>query len=202
MVLAGLVITGNASAIPTTNIIQGDACDEADVTATGYGSADQCIGLLDKEQGEAGAGPNDSEDFFNNMQVFNDGATIWGATGAFGHNEWMDLGKHDQGSTYDFINVTNGNPNGSWIVDLALSGTFLIAVKQSNELGLWYFEDLDNVTGGDLFINNIFGSGFDGDAWSHVAIYQTSSSVPEPSVVALLSVGLLGLVFARRRIHE
>lgn len=196
--IAGLVIAGNASAVPVLDIIDGDTCANYQVTATSYGNADDCVGLLDN----AGAGNfNDSESLLNNELRYgnNDGAVIWDANGAFGHNDWVFLGKDDQdGSSYDFINATSGNP-ATWSIDAELSGTFLIAIKQSTELGFWYFDDLLNVSAGTLLINDIFGDGITNDGWSHVSMYKTpESSVPEPSVIALLSVGLLGLGISRR----
>mgnify|MGYP001814217834 CR=1 FL=1 len=191
IVFFGLVISGNSSAgiIGST-----DTCDIIHVTAGGDDS-DACIGLLDKSN--PGPGPNDDEDFLNTAQSFDGGAVIWDADGAFGHNDWMFLGKDEQ-TTQTFIDATSGNP-ATWEVDLALNGTFLISVKQSNEIGFWYFEDLVNVTSGELFINDIFGSGFTDDGWSHVSIYSTSASVPEPTLLALLSIGLLGIGVAARR---
>ena len=58
------------------------------------------------------------------------------------------------------------------------------------------------VTAGTLFMDRIFGDGFTDDAWSHVSIYGTSTSVPEPSIIALFGLGLIGLGFARRRKHS
>ena len=200
MVFAGLLISGNASAVPVVlDIIDGDPCIAADVTATGYGSADNCIGLLDN----AGSGNfNDSESLFNNELRYgnNDGDVIWDTSGAFGHNDWVFMGKDEQ-TEQTFINVTSGDP-ASWTVDSLLSGTYLIAAKQGNELGFWYFDALDGVITGSIDINSIFGSGIDDGGWSHVSIYGTASSVSEPTVIALLGVGLIGLGLARRKTHK
>lgn len=193
-------ITGNASAVPVMNIVDGDACAIVDVTGTGYGDADQCIGLLDN----AGAGGlNDSEDLLNNSLAYgnNDGDVIWDVNGAFGHNDWMFLGKDDQ-TTNTFIDAMSGDP-GTWSVDGLLNGTFLIAIKQGGELGFWYFDALVDTTDGLLYFNDIFGDGFTDDGWSHVSIYGTpSSTIPEPTVLALLSVGLIGFGLTRRKVQK
>ena len=78
----------------------------------------------------------------------------------------------------------------------------MIAIKQGNELGFWYFDALDGVSAGEILFDSIFGDGFTNDGWSHVSIYGTSSNVPEPTVIALLSVGLIGLVLTRRKINK
>lgn len=200
MVLAGLLISGNASAVAVLDIVDGDPCSTVDVTATGYGDADNCIGLLDN----AGAGNfNDSESLFNNELRYgdNDGDIIWDASGAFGHNDWVFMGKDEQ-TEQTFINVTSGDPVASWSVDSPLTGTFLIAAKQGNELGFWYFDALDGALTGTIDFDSIFNAGLTNEGWSHVSIYGTASSVPEPTVIALLSVGLIGLGLARRKTHK
>lgn len=194
ILFAGLLFSAKASA----GIILGNACNTIDVTAGGA-TADDCIGLLDKTQ--PGAGPNDSESFLNNAQTFSDGSgDIWDASGAFGINTWNFLGKDDQ-SSWSFINATSGDP-ATWTLDSSVSGDILIAVKQTTELGLWFFDDASNVTDGTIDIATIFGTGkITDDGWSHVSIYSSASNVPEPSMVGLLAIGLIGLAVARRRMR-
>lgn len=187
-----ILLSGPAAA----GIIAGPSCDPSYVTATSYGGADACIGLLDKSN--PGPGPNDSESFLNTAQSFDDSTVIWDANGAFGFNDWDFLGKDDQEGGQTFIDVTSGNPAATWSVDSALNGSFVIAAKQANLLGLWYFESLAGVTGGLLYINEIFGSGYTDDGWSHVSIYGRETSVPEPAPLVLLGMGLVGIGFARR----
>lgn len=173
-------------------VIWGSAsCDTSSVTAGGF-TADDCEGLFAKSKG-AGAGPNDSESFLNNALSLQDGTSIWGNEGAFGFNDWDFLGKDDFNS-YSFLNASSGNP-GSWSLDSLVSGSFVIAVKQAGELGLWYFENLSNLSGGS-FDHSIFKN----PGWSHVAIYGRETSVPEPSTVFLLILGLVGLLYSRNRI--
>ncbi len=174
-------------------------CDVADVTADGMGAADDCLGLYDKTT--PGPGPNDSESFLNNsITVIDAGgsATAWGSEGAFGVNDWDFLGKDDFGGIQTFIDGSNGDP-GEWEVDSALNNTFLVAIKQDNRLGLWLFEDPVGVDEGTFDYRAIFDSTSTAGGWSHISIYSSSTTVPEPGTLALLATGLLGFAATRRR---
>ncbi len=202
VMFVGLLVAGNASATPVTDIVDGAMCNVVDVTATGFGSATDCLGLYDNE---GAGGMNDSEGLLNNELFYgasssSPGDEIWGTDGAFDSNDWMLLGKDDRSAESFFIDGTSGDPYGTWTVDGSLYGAFLIAVKQGGELGLWYFDDLMGASDGMIYFDEIFGDGFDDEGWSHISIYGTpSSTIPEPGMIGLLAIGLLGMVVARRR---
>ncbi len=185
---AGMAFQASAAIILST------PCSESHVTAGGN-NADACEGLFDKDKGPA---PVASEGLLNTTFILGDSTEVWGAEGAFGHNDWVMLGKDDQGGEQNFINGFSGDP-GLWIVDSALSGAFVISVKQSTEMGLWYFENLQDVTSGTFDVNAIFDSGITDDGWSHISIFSSASAVPEPGTIILMLFGMAGLLFVRRR---
>ena len=76
--------------------------------------------------------------------------------------------------------------------------TCLLLVKDGNNTPKWYLFDLASWDG-EVTINlSGFWEGESG-AISHVSIYGAPGQVPEPGMVALLSIGLLGMVIARRK---
>ena len=174
-------------------------CVAADVTASPgvvQSGADQCIGLLDKS---SGSGPNDSTTFLNNAQQFDGGGVIWDANGAFGHNDWVFLGKDEQ-TSFSFLNATSADP-ATWTLDSAVSGDIIIAIKQANKLGFWFFDDIASIINGTFDVHSIFESGYTDEGWSHISIYSSggSTTVPEPSSFILLSLGLAGLAALRKK---
>jgi hypothetical protein len=73
-----------------------------------------------------------------------------------------------------------------------------LAIKDGNQTPSYYFFDLASWNGTD----DIELQGFwpNQGAISHVSIWgKPSTSVPEPGIVLLLGIGLLGLLFTARR---
>lgn len=185
-------------------------CNTAHVTIDGVGAASSCIGLLAKDGGGQPQ-PNDSEGLLNNQLLSTVPSEIWSAAGAFGINTWTFLGKDEQ-SVFTNIDVTSGNP-ATWTINppLVIGGNYLFAAKQANELGLFFFPNLAiAATSGTVNFNLMFGDGTTDDGWSHFSIYGDFTDcepncsnpfpVPEPGLLSLLGLGLLGLGLSRRRL--
>ena len=72
-----------------------------------------------------------------------------------------------------------------------------LLVKDGNNSPTWYIFDIGSWDGlADIDIRDFWT---DRGAISHVTIFGNSSNVAEPGMAALLSIGLLGMVVARRR---
>jgi len=114
------------------------------------------------------------------------------------------------GSINNFsVSFNNENYIGDWSYsgDTSLWDSFLIVTKASNNPGwaVYQFDNLDSTTplNGSWYIpwspNN---NGKDNKAsLSHIAIYsmQASNTVPEPTPLALLSIGLIALAFRKKK---
>ena len=94
---------------------------------------------------------------------------------------------------------TSAGSAGTWDVS-AISGIDAIGFKfgTGNEPDEWFiFDLLAGVTSGDWEFINVFGKG---GGLSHMTAYtKDANGVPEPGMVVLLAIGLLGMVVARCR---
>lgn len=63
----------------------------------------------------------------------------------------------------------------------------------------WYLYDLGDWDGSELILTGFWDGEGVGGAISGIEIYGAEQSVPEPSILALLSVGLVGTLITRRK---
>jgi hypothetical protein len=102
-----------------------------------------------------------------------------------------------------FANSTN-DPEEATITyvsgDAVSCPTCLLLVKDGNQDPAWYLFDISSVWDGMETIQlNAFWP--QQGAISHVTLYG-ASTVPEPQILALLGIGLLGFVIARRKVSK
>ena len=80
---------------------------------------------------------------------------------------------------------------------------FLLVKDGAAHTPIWYVFDIGSWDGlGDIIITDFWPTlpdGTSGGAISHVEIFGNSSNVPEPGMIGLLAIGLIGVVVARRR---
>ena len=122
----------------------------------------------------------------------------------------QDVGGGEEGSlsgsyTTSFFN-SGSDPEDAEIVydggDTASCPTCLLLVKDGNHSPAWYLFDLSSLWDG---METLYLDGFwpQGGAISHVSLYGTdSTTVAEPQILALLGMGLIGLVVARRKARK
>lgn len=195
--LALLVITSQAQA--TATLIGG--CSTADLT-----TSVSCIGVYDPG--------NDSG--INDIFIDADFIAMYG-------EDWTRIAKVDDpdlgpdGSINLTIPTGQGTTTGTWSVDADAWDGFaqgdVLAVLKAGSNAAAYEIDLDFTSGTWTLTAPAFEQpGWDGSALSHFSIWGREgeapcdpttevcgNTVPEPNMVALLAIGLLGMVAVRRK---
>ena len=122
----------------------------------------------------------------------------WGVTASY-------QGTTDSGMSNGPFSNVDGTANGSVTFNAPLSGTFILALKASNQFSLFFF---DNAVGIGTIQYNTAGVSVNkkgkAQGLSHASLYVAQpTSVPEPTTIFLLGSGLLALMgLAWRRREE
>jgi hypothetical protein len=160
----------------TTEDVNGHACAVASVTGESGGST-TCYGLFD--------GNDDVNDQYQ-----------------IGSDLFSFLGKSEDG---DLTLTGQGTQSGTWAFSNSLLnqsfGDYFLVIKAGTEWGAYLFSGSDNQsTNGEWVTDDFLNNGDRQPGISHMSIYAAdATTVPEPSIVALLGLGLLGMGLARRK---
>lgn len=160
----------------TSQANNGEACSIASVTGNNGGST-SCYGLF-----------NGNDDVNVQYQI--------------GSDLFSFLGKDEFGQ----LSLTGAGTNdGTWAFSNSLLSQsfsdYMLVIKAGNEWGAYLFSGSDNLSiDGNWKTDDFTNNGGQQPGISHMSIYATSISIPEPSVIALLGLGLLGLGFFTRRL--
>jgi len=111
------------------------------------------------------------------------------------------------GQTYDFQMLFYGSQssinNGTRVFDILVDGVLFADEFMSNNGTRSIYDFSHTATSNTIAIT--FGSGSssgDGNAFVQGIIVEDAKAIPEPSIIALMSLGLLGFVATRRRIQK
>lgn len=186
---ASLVAVGllSLSALPAKAL----NCSAGDVTAFGLGSSSSCIGAFTGNDAQG----DGSGALFDQL-----------STGVFNNiTNWEFVGKSDEGA----FDVSSGN-TGTWSIETALTGPFVLSLKAGNAWSAYFFEGSSDpfaVLGGTWNTNGVSVNGNrNARDISHATIYRAAnntppdtSPVPEPSAaLGLFAVGALGFLKQKR----
>lgn len=174
----------NAQAMPISNGL----CNLTDLIAS-----ESCVGVYDPANDQGVNNIFETQDF---KDVYGTG---WDSISKTEDSLWLtgDLGL--------FLPTGQGGTSGTWKVDTNAfndykTGDILFVLKAGTNAAA-YEMNMDstntNLTSGSW---DITSDAWNGSGLSHFTIwYRDSINVPEPSIVALFGLGLLGLGFVRRR---
>jgi len=163
------------SAMPASAISSEGSCELSDVTTDTYGNANACYGLVE--------GNIETSGTFN----YGDQLNGWSS---FAGGGWSVLG-----------DVTFDTSTHTWTSGTSGFSELIIVLKQATLWGAWYFNPADS--SGTWSTSWIFKNGNTGPGGglSHgfALVRGTTTTVPEPGTLALLGIGMLGVMVARRR---